>query len=235
MAHASVESDPDRYRLDTGHGFSILGDVAAVVSLSSASAKPRREAPLAPPKSLAERVDPGRLSELSGRRSSGRTTLAVSLVMRAQRADEPVVWVQLEDGSLYPPDLADSGIDLDALIVIRIPRRAGAHGISKAAEMLLRSGAFGLVVVDLTAGIPRGDAWQGRLSAMARKHGSRVILLSDRDEGDPSLGAMVSLRIAPRHERRAPGRFAVEQRIMKDKLGGGALSAERRRAPWGLP
>jgi recombination protein RecA len=156
-------------------------------------------------------------------------------MIQAQLDDEPVAWVQREDGSLYPPDLADSGIDLDALVVVRIPRRAGAHGLSKAAEMLLRSGAFGLVVVDFTAGAPRGDAWQGRLSAMARKHGSRVILLSDRDDEATSLGAMVALRVTPRRERRAPGRFAVEQRIMKDKLGGRALTVERRRAPWGLP
>jgi recombination protein RecA len=219
--------------LDTGHEFSILGDVAAVVPLSSARAlsdEALRPAPL----SLAERVNPGRLSELSGGRSCGRTTLAVSLMIQAQLDDEPVAWVQLEDGSLYPPDLADSGIDLDALVVLRIPRRAGAHGLSKAAEMLLRSGAFGLVVVDLTAGAPRGDAWQSRLSAMARKHGSRVILLSDGDDS-VSLGSMVALRVTPERERRAPGRFAVEQRIMKDKLGGGALAAERRRAPWGLP
>ncbi len=212
-----------------------MGGVAAVVPLSSTHELAAREAPRSAPKRLAERAPAGRLAELSGRRSCGRTTLAVSLLIQAQREDEPVAWVQLESGSLYPPDLADSGIDLDALVVVRIPPRAGARGLSKAAEMLLRSGAFGLVVVDYTAGAPRGDAWQGRLSAMARKHGSRVILLSDREEGAASLGAMVALRVTPAHERRGPGRFAVEQRIMKDKLGGGALAAERRRAPWGLP
>ncbi len=216
------------------------------------------------PKSLSDRVPSGRLSELSGRASSGRTTAAVSLVIRAQEEDEPVVWVQPEGGALYPPDLAESGVDLDALVVVQVPaggarraerarharhardaRRGGRGGerdlasnLARAAELLLRSGAFGLVVVDLGAEAPRGSAWQGRLSALAREHETRVVLLSERDDDAPSLGPMVGLRVAPSRQRRGPGRFVVEHRVLKDKVGGAtsalAPAPERRRAPWGL-
>ena len=204
------------------------------------------------PKTLNERIPAGRLSELSGRVSSGRMTAAVSLVIRAQEQDEPVVWVQPEDGALYPPDLAESGVDLDALVVVRVPlrgrtagpqRRSDSRGrqarslggdLARAAELLLRSGAFGLVVVDLGRERPGGGAWQGRLSALARQHESRVVLLSEREDEAPSLGPMVGLRISPSRQRRGPGRFVIEHRVLKDKVGGGAPRSDRRRAPWGL-
>lgn len=207
------------------------------------------------PKTLNERVPAGRLSELSGRLSSGRMTAAVSLVIRAQEQDEPVVWVQPEGGALYPPDLAESGVDLDALVVVRVPLRGRTAGpgrrlgggrrrgqkarslggdLARAAELLLRSGAFGLVVVDLGRQRPGGGAWQGRLSALARQHESRVVLLSEGKDEAPSLGPMVGLRIAPSRQRRGPGRFVVEHRVLKDKVGGGAPRSDRRRAPWGL-
>jgi recombination protein RecA len=206
--------------------------VAALVPLSALSSSPQDR-----PKALNDRVLAGRLSELSGHASSGRTTAAVSLVIRAQLQDEPVAWVQPEGGTLYPPDLAESGIDLDALLVVHAPGgRRGARNLARAAELLLRSGAFGLVVLDLTSGAPRGDAWQGRLSALARQHDCRVVLLSEADEHAPSLGPMVGLRVVPVRERRAPGRFVVEHRVLKDKLGklDRPLASDRRRAPWGL-
>ncbi|MBW2463218.1 MAG: recombinase A [Deltaproteobacteria bacterium] len=219
--------------------------------------------PAARPETLNERVPAGRLSELSGAVSSGRMTAAVSLVIRAQEQDEPVVWVQPEDGALYPPDLAESGVDLEALVVVRVPLRgraasarggaragrgagrrgAGQRGqvtrsvggdLARAAELLLRSGAFGLVVVDLGRSRPRGGAWQGRLAALARQHESRVVLLSEGEDAAPSLGPMVGLRIAPSRHRRGPGRFVIEHRVLKDKVGGGVPQPDRRRAPWGL-
>jgi recombination protein RecA len=157
-------------------------------------------------------------------------------VIRAQEAGEPVLWIQPESGTLYPPDLAASGVDLDALVVIHVPPLRGALGIVRAAELVLRSGAFGLVVGDVTAGVPRGDAWQSRLAALARQHASRVVLLSDSSVGEASLGPMVSMRIEPIRERRAPGRFVVTYRLLKDKTGGTtAPSPDLRRAPCGLP
>jgi recombination protein RecA len=155
-------------------------------------------------------------------------------VIRAQALDEPVAWIEPEDGSLFPPDLADAGIDLDALIVIRVPRAAGPRGLARAAELLLRSGAFGLVVVDLEAQRPRGEAWLGRLSALCREHDSRVVMLSEQADERPSLGAMVGLRVSPRRERRGPGRFLIAHRVLRDKAGGGPLRAEPRSAPAGL-
>lgn len=185
---------------------------------------------------LAEAVPPGRLVELSGDGRAARTTTAVSLLIRHQAAGEPVAWVQPEEGALYPPDLAASGVDLDDLIVARIPDRAGPPGLARAAELLLRSGAFGLLVIDLTGGLPGGTAWQGRLAGLARQHDAVVLLLTDRGERASSAGPMVALRVEPRRERRAPGRFAIEHHVLRDKLGlVGAPARDRRRGPAGLP
>src|SRR5688572_26873334 len=68
---------------------------------------------------------PGRLIEVSGEQASARHTTAVALVRQAQLEGETTVWIQPEGGSLFPPDLADSGIDLDALVVVHVPRERG--------------------------------------------------------------------------------------------------------------
>ena len=201
--------------------------------------------------SLVERLPLDRLIELGAAARSARTSAAVSLVIHAQHAGEPVVWIQPEGGSLYPPDLAACGVDLTTLVVVHVPAKSGvraagtggprttekdgAHGLARAAELLLRSGAFGLVVIDLTAGTPRGDAWQGRLAAMARQHASRVVILRESSDRSPSLGPMIAMRVHATREKRAPGRYAVAYRVLKDKTGlTGDPSPDPRRAPTGL-
>ena len=158
------------------------------------------------------------------------------------------MWIQLEGGTLYPPDLEQSGIDLESLVVIHVPRdkgsnaRApnasrGAYGLCRAAEMLLRSGAFGLVVVDLTEGAPPSgsEAWQGRLLALARQHASPVVLLTDKPAHADSLGTLVGLRIEPQRAREAPGRFTIDPQVLKNKSGAPLdLPSPGYRGPWGV-
>jgi hypothetical protein len=193
----------------------------------------------------------GRLVEISGPSHGpcARTTTAIGLLREAQAEGETTAWIQLAGGTLYPPDLEQSGIDLEALVVLHIPREPssrtrapgasrGPHGLCRAAEMLLRSGAFGLVIVDLTEGIPAGsEAWQGRLLALARRHASRIVLLTDKLPHADSLGTLVALRIEPHRSREAPGRFAIDHRILKNKSGTPIevpSSKTGYRGPWGV-
>ena len=61
-------------------------------------------------------------------------------------------WVTSTGSFFYPPDAAHGGVDLAALVVIRVLHAAS---IPVAGEKLLRSGGFGLIVLDLgTADIP---------------------------------------------------------------------------------
>lgn len=191
------------------------------------------EAPSAIP--LAELVVPGRLVELSApvQGPGARTSTAVSLLRRAQREGETTAWVQPVGGPLYPPDLHEAGIDLDALVVVHVPVAEGAAGLGKAAELLLRSGAFGLVVVDLGA-LSAGSrtasrtSWQGRLLGLARQHEGRVLLLTDKDAHADSLGPLIGLRVEPRRTRAADGAFAVEPHVLKNKSGAPVTPAVRR-------
>lgn len=192
----------------------------------------------------------GRLVEISGSADEpcARTSLAVGLLREAQAEGESTVWIQLSGGTLYPPDLQHSGIDLEALVVVHIPRdpasrpripsaSRGPHGLCRAAEVLLRSGAFGLVVVDLTQGAPVGsDAWQGRLLALARQHASRIVLLTDKPSHADSLGPLVALRVEPRRAREAPGYFTIDHHVLKNKasIPLDLPLCRRARGPWGL-
>ena len=130
------------------------------------------------------------------------------------------MWVQPVGGPLYPPDLHAAGVDLDALAVVHVPAEEGSAALGKAAELLLRSGAFGLVVVDLGS-IPHGSrtAWQGRLLGLARQHESRVVLLTDKPSHADSLGTLVGLRVEPRRTRGSDGSFLVEHQVLKNKSG----------------
>ena len=103
--------------------------------------------------------------------------------------------------------------------------------------MLLRSGAFGLVVVDFCqdAPPPGHEAWQGRLLGLARQHESTVVLLTEKPTSADSLGTLIGLRIEPRRHREAPGRFRIEHEVVKNKSGAPLqVAPDHVRGPWGL-
>ena len=191
---------------------------------------------------LAQWVESGRLCELCGPASVSAVTTIVS---RAQHEGEPVVWVQSQRGSLFVPDLFECGIDLEALVIVHVPERGGPHGPIRASELLLRSGAFGLVIVDLRHfGVsPRlgpPTVWQGRLLGLAREHDAKVVLLSgclfDPAAREESLGPLIGIRVESRAVYDAQTRdFRLEHHVLKNKSGAPvSVSSERRRGPLGL-
>lgn len=173
---------------------------------------------------LAACIEPGRLVELSGVAlgACARLSTAIAVVRHVQAEGDTAAWIQPDDGPLYPPDLADAGIDLDALVVVHVPGAALPHGLCKAAELLLRSSAFGLVVVDGTAAPwPNAptQAWLGRVLGLARQHGSRVLLLTEKPSHADSLGTLVGLRVESQRRREPSGGFVVEHHVIKNKSG----------------
>ena len=137
----------------------------------------------------------GRLAELSSREGAAGLTLAFSLVLDAQRAGEPVGWLTADESAFYPPDAARGGVDLEALVVVRLPV---VDQLPRAAEHLARSGAFGLLVLDLGGSARVPVPMQMRLLGLARQHESAVLFLTRGDGA--SLGSLVSLRAEARHE-----------------------------------
>jgi len=158
------------------------------------------------------------LVEISSRGAA--LTVATGLVLEAQHAGDPVAWIS-GDSFFFPPDLAESGIDLAALAVIRPP--LDLTGGLQAADRLLRSGAFGLVLLDLTRVHPACHtlplAAQTRLAGLAQRHDTVMLCLTAREPGEASLGSLVSLHaVASRLEH--DGRFSCEVRVLKDKRRG---------------
>src|SRR5687768_13851076 len=136
-------------------------------------------------------VPSGRLTEIQGARGSGRTTLVRQLVMTAV-ADRR--WVAIIDGSrtLTPREWAEAG-DSGRLWVIR---PAAADRSAWCADILLRSGAFSLVVLDSAPALPRAVAI--RLTRLAREHDVALVVVGDH----PVIGSAVRLRI---QRRKPPG------------------------------
>jgi recombination protein RecA len=188
----------------------------------------------------------GRLVELSARGATATLTMAMELVVEAQAQHEPIAWISLATGTFYPPDVADCGVDLAALVVVRVP---DAMAAARTAERLLRSGAFGLVVIDL-GGTSLGRSAmataadlsmqvQGRLVTLAQTHDAAVVCLTDKGEDTASLGSLVSLRAEAlrMRDRSEPdrGEFSVTVRVLKDKRRGpGWTQTFKRRGPAGL-
>lgn len=164
----------------------------------------------------------GCVIELAGGLDGACTSLAVAAVVGAQRLGDLVVWVQPRHGLLFPPDLAAHGADLDALVVVhacsapgRSSRRGGLE-LPRAAELLLRAGAFDLVVLDLRPVPPARGAWLHRLQALARLHQTRVLLLGEASAPVEPASA-VAQRVVVRRRRGEPA-FVVEPQLLADKL-----------------
>ena len=170
--------------------------------------------------SLPAALPSGRLIELISERgpSSGSSVAAFAL-REAQREGSLVAWIEYEEGTLFPPDLAAAGLDLGSLLIVRTPTTGGAIAIAKAAEILLRTGAFGALALDLSAlKRPRGEAFLARLAALAREHSARVLILRS-SRAESSLGASIALRLDAQRVRIARGRFRIEMSALKNKIG----------------
>ena len=173
------------------------------------------------------------LAELSGADGGPSLTLACSLVREVQQQGEPVAWVTRPGSTFYPPDVADGGIDLAALPVIRLD---DVRDRLLAADQLTRSGAFGLLVLDLVEDVPALPlAVQSRLSEQAIAHGALVLCLTAKTERQPSLGSLVTVRGQARRIRRGEGRYVCRVEVLKDKRRGpGWTDEENRCGPDGV-
>jgi recombination protein RecA len=172
-------------------------------------------------------------------------TAATKLMADAQATGEPVAWVGIDESSFYPPDVAESGVSLADLVVVRIPLNSSTHRSTRprprstllavAAERLLRSGAFGLVLLDLGQAPELSQPLQSRLLGLAQHHQAAVLCLTEKSEASASLGSLVSLRAHVGRTWLGGERFECELRVSKDKRRGPVWSErEVCRGPMGL-
>mgnify|MGYP001128198060 FL=1 len=174
----------------------------------------------------------GRPAGISAAPAGASPTAVVRLVPEAQRAGEPAAWIGRRGFPFFPPDVAEAGVDLAALPVVWAPDARAAAG---AADLLVRSGGFGFVAVDLGPDARLPLAAAARLAALARQHGTALVLITEKEPSRPSLGPLVSLRAHAGRLTRVRDRYRFEARVLKDKRGrpAGRL-AEVCRGPDGL-
>jgi recombination protein RecA len=96
----------------------------------------------------------GRVIEIYGPESSGKTTLALHAIANAQRAGGIAAFIDAEHA--LDPDYAQKlGVDIDALLVSQPDTGEQALEI---ADMLVRSGAISIIVIDSVAAlVPRAE------------------------------------------------------------------------------
>ena len=127
-------------------------------------------------------VPRGRIVEIYGPESSGKTTLALHAVAEAQKAGGKAAFIDAEH-ALDPEYARNLGVDVDELLVSQPDYGEQALEI---AEMLVRSGALDVIVVDSVAAlVPKheidgamGDAHvglQARLMSQALRKLAGVI------------------------------------------------------------
>ena len=133
----------------------------------------------------------GRVCEIVGQVGSGRTTIGARFVAAATRAGEVVAWIE-ESRSFAPADIAAGSANLDRVLWASVSDRRGQHGfdsagrfrryrfsaVFKAAELVLKAGGFGLVVIDSGGSPPLPQNIALRLAREAERSGTAVVVIA---------------------------------------------------------
>ncbi len=101
----------------------------------------------------------GRIVEIYGPESSGKTTLCLSIIAEAQRQGGNAVFIDVEH-ALDPRYAKTVGVDLDNLMVSQPESGEDALNV---AETLIRSGAIDVVVVDSVAALVSKNELEGQM------------------------------------------------------------------------
>lgn len=210
-----------------------LAEIEGVVKATELDREHRDREEIAWDRALLE----GRIGELSGSGETASLSAAFSLIRDSQAAGEPTAWIAAGACSFFPPDARRNGVDLEALPVVRVDEPPAA---ARAADKLLRSGGFGLIVVDLVA--PSGDSGvsvprplQKRLARHADAHEAAVLALTEKEPDAPSFGSLCSFRAQSARRRDGGDHFEVDLEALADnRFGPGWTAREVYRGPPGL-
>ena len=117
----------------------------------------------------------GRISELSGPPSSGKTALALALLATTSRHGEIVACVDLAD-AWHPASVAAAGADLRRVLWVRPP--SPRDGM-RCTEIILQAGGFAAVVLDFGRELPhrlRLHTWPRLLHAAEKSHTALIVV-----------------------------------------------------------
>ncbi len=180
----------------------------------------------------------GRISEITGRAGSGKTSIAASFAAFATHRGEVAAWLD-SAGSFDPESMAAAGIELRRMLWasmrrgsardFRSPLQKGEmRSIVKAAELVLEAGGFGLVVVDFGEAV-RALTYASslRIARAAERSGTAVIAIAPwRMCGTFAALSIAASRAETSFSRLAPGSpvmfdgLAVDAMVARNKMGG---------------
>jgi recombination protein RecA len=100
----------------------------------------------------------GRICEIYGPESSGKTTLCLALIAQAQRAGGNAVFIDVEH-ALDPRYARIVGVDVDNLMISQPESGEDALNIT---ETLIRSGAIDIIVIDSVAALVSKNELDGQ-------------------------------------------------------------------------
>ena len=197
---------------------------------------------LAPLDSLIDGGIPrGRISEITGRAGSGKTSIAASFASFATQCGEVAAWLDAS-GTFDPESMASAGVELRRMLWASMRRGSarnlrspllkgegqGVRSIVKAAELVLEAGGFGLVVVDFGEA-PRAITYASslRIARAAERSGAAVIAIAPwRMCGTFAALSIAASRAETSFSRLAPGSpvmfdgLAVDAMVARNKMGG---------------
>ena len=150
----------------------------------------------------------GAISEVVGRRSTGRTRVLMATLAMATRQGQVVALVDAVD-RFDPASAASAGVDLDRLLWVRGPAITMEHGrppmidraikqAVRACDLIIRAGGFAIVALDLADVPPRrvqalpSGTWL-RLAHANEGRETTCLLLGESSMGRSARGVSVQL------------------------------------------
>ena len=163
--------------------------VQAVVATGRAPGAPWHTGVAALDRALGGGIPRGRVTELTGALAVGKTALVRQLAAAVLQGGGWVAWIDV-GRTLAPATLAGLG---KRLVVIRLTH-AQRHRAAWTADLLLRSGVFGLVVLDEPPALSRVHGV--RLAQLARERDAACVVLSSQRAGESRAGESRGSRLA---------------------------------------
>jgi hypothetical protein len=135
----------------------------------------------------------GRISEIVGGATSGKTSAAAAFAAAASRMGETVAWID-STNTFDPPSHSRSGADLSRVLWVnparlspdfanlsRRDRRDALRRVLRTGELILDAGGFALAVIDLCINpYPLAHSAALRLARMAERSSTSVLILAER-------------------------------------------------------
>ena len=154
------------------------------------------------PKSLIQQaIKQGSISEISGPRSSGKTSLCLYILAQATARGEICAIVDMHH-SFHPASAQAAGIALEQIVWVRCER--DAQHTMRAADLLLHAGGFGVVLLDLCEASPQTlnriplSYWY-RLRRAVEHTPTILLVCGDTSEVKCSFVSKMALKIKAEH------------------------------------